>query len=328
MNSRTLSCLAFAALVSTSSAFAQLEWRVSVKVILDNNGDRVTTGNLATDEDIRASYEAANGILDMLGRGYRFRITEILELSTVPQWFNAPIDGTTRRSLHDAAMADPTTYAYRNDAMNVYILGSGGRGWCARPRDGENQISILGQGATIITAFHEAGHVLGLCHTHGCTSAGSASCDEIISDEIDDTLDDCSTWTQDEIAIGNYETPYDLLPQSLRDRVDDVWRNVMSYHDVANRFVLTPDQLDRMTDVSNAEYRFLTNGRTWFVNKAASAIDADGSSTFPVPVLFVALLWAADGDGVLLQGGNHLETQMINQRVTLRASRENAVLGE
>src|SRR5678815_1517171 len=58
-------------------ARAQIEWRVSVKFILDANGHRPTGGIIDTDQDVRDQVDAANRLIDPFGRGYRFALTEL-----------------------------------------------------------------------------------------------------------------------------------------------------------------------------------------------------------------------------------------------------------
>src|SRR5436190_18948241 len=62
-------------------AGAQIEWRVSVKFILDANGHRPSGGLIDTDQDVRDQVDAANRLIDPFGRGYRFALTEIVNLS-------------------------------------------------------------------------------------------------------------------------------------------------------------------------------------------------------------------------------------------------------
>src|SRR6266850_6890615 len=71
---------AFIAVCSSFQAQAQLEVRLSIKVILDANGMRPAGGTLSTDAGIRSSVDDANSLLASFGRGFQFRITEILDL--------------------------------------------------------------------------------------------------------------------------------------------------------------------------------------------------------------------------------------------------------
>src|ERR1041385_5072318 len=72
---------ALLALCWFSEAHAQLEVRLSIKVILEANGMRPAGGTLSTDTGIRSAVDDANRVLASFGRGYQFRITEILDLS-------------------------------------------------------------------------------------------------------------------------------------------------------------------------------------------------------------------------------------------------------
>ena len=68
-------------ILRSSQLHAQLLWRVSVKFILDANGQRAARGDLITDSTVRAKFDLYNRILDTLGRGYNFYLTESLGLS-------------------------------------------------------------------------------------------------------------------------------------------------------------------------------------------------------------------------------------------------------
>src|SRR5262245_15392917 len=61
-------------------AGAQLRVRVSVKVVLDANGNRPVGGNLSTDEGIRNSVTNANLKLAGFSRGYQMNLIEIRDL--------------------------------------------------------------------------------------------------------------------------------------------------------------------------------------------------------------------------------------------------------
>ena len=81
-------------------AQAQLQWRVSVKVILDSNGNRPTSGNVYTDAQIQGEINTANAILDKYGRGYDYVLTEIVNLTNVSQWYSVDSrDGNNKANL-------------------------------------------------------------------------------------------------------------------------------------------------------------------------------------------------------------------------------------
>src|SRR5206468_5654949 len=106
---------AAATLLICTSAQAQIEFRVSAKFILDaggnlpsNNGgfgsSRADVTNAAA---VQAQIDRANVILDAHGRGARYRLTEVVNLSGVSQWFNTPArDSNNRNALESAATAN------------------------------------------------------------------------------------------------------------------------------------------------------------------------------------------------------------------------------
>jgi hypothetical protein len=319
-------------------AQAQLQWRVSVKVILDSNGNRPTSGNVYTDAQIQGEIDTANSILDKYGRGYDYVLTEIVNLNGVSQWYSVDSrDGNNKANLESAAMSNPATYAYRNDAINVYINGSGNTSVCSFP--GGGNIILTGQGAFLPTVAHESGHYFDLHHTQDGESDGCTNCavscapsSNPCNDLVCDTLPDTTCWNQDQIAQYSYGTTYASLNPDQQSRVDDVYHNLMSYHDPNNRNRLTPDQLDRMTDTSNGGRNNVATGHTRFVDHNCNSPFANGSSACsffsgPYHSIGDGINNANAGDIVLIRPGNYNGPKTISKRLTLRATRGNVTLG-
>src|SRR5260370_29754165 len=191
-------------------AQAQLQWRVSVKVILDASTNRPTSGNVYTDQQIQGEIDTANAILDKYGRGYDYVLTEIVNLTNVSQWYSVDSrDGNNKANLESAALNDRVTYAYRDDAINVYINGSGNTSVCSFPAGGK--IILTGQGAFVPTIAHEAGHYFDLHHTQDGESDGCTNCNNTCGPSTDpcndlvcDTLPDTHCWSQDQIAQNSH----------------------------------------------------------------------------------------------------------------------------
>ena len=113
------------------AASAQLRWRVSVKFILNSSGNRPSTGIINTDEEVETQINNANEFLRSYGRGYQFQLTEIVDLSGVSQWYGS--DREDKDALEIAAEANKTLYAYRDNAINIYINGNSGSAICSIP---------------------------------------------------------------------------------------------------------------------------------------------------------------------------------------------------
>lgn len=312
-----------------TSADAQLVWRVSVKFILNANGNRPATGNLNTDAEVQAQIDLGNEILRAHGRGYQMQLTEIVDLSGVSQWYNADVcDDKT--ALDNAAKAAPATYAYRNNAVNVYVLGNNGSG-CASFPDSGDDIIVVAQGLRTTTFLHEMGHIMNLCHTQGCPCGSCAAgetgqCNTTPgNDNISDTLPDLECWTRNDISQWTYGQNYSNLSAAQQGRVDDVFNNIMSYHSTRN--ILTPDQLDRATDTSNGTRNWAASGRTRFVDDDYNGFFEFGTSALPFNTVAEGLNSASSGDIVLMRSGTYTAPTIINQRVFLLASRGNAILG-
>lgn len=330
---RVLSLLVLTGMGLPSDVAAQLRWRISVKFILDSNGNRPSSGVINTDQEVQDQVNNANEVLATYRRGYQFQLTEIVNLSGVSQWYDNPRDD--KDLLEIAAEANKVLYAYRDNAINVYINGNDGSAVCSFPPG--DDIIFMGQGSRTTSIFHESGHYLNLSHTfsgqqnlnsNGTTCTNDCSCAQLIggnSDSCADTIADHSCWdTQNEIAQDNYGTTYANLSAGNQTRVDNVFFNMMSYH--ATRERLTPDQLDRMTDASNGDRFKVASGRTRFVDDNAGALRV-GSSGLPFLTASEGVNAAISGDVVLFRGGNYPTPITITKAVTLRATRGTAVLG-
>lgn len=330
---RFLGCLALVAFGLPLDATAQLRWRVSVKFILNANGNRPASGVINTDQEVQDQINNANEVLTSYRRGYQFQLTEIVNLAGVSQWYDNPRDD--KEALELVAEANKALYAYRDNAINIYINGNSGSAVCSFPPG--DDIIFMGQGSRTTSVFHECGHYLNLAHTfsgqqnlnsNGTTCTNDCSCAQLIggnSDSCADTIADHSCWdSQNDVAQGNYGTTYANLSAANKTRVDNVFFNMMSYH--ATRERLTPDQLDRMTDASNGDRLKVASGRTRFVDAGAGALRL-GSSGLPFRTASEGVGAANSGDIVLFRGGNYPTPLTITKAVTLRAVLGTANLG-
>jgi hypothetical protein len=326
-------------LLGTASAQAQILIQVSIKLILDANGNRPPNQpgfQLATPAEIQSAVDIANAVLLTTGRGYQLD-ADILEVSGISQYFDAtPTEGNRDRLERDAKN-ETVRYRWRAGVINVYVSGTtdgGNSGICSFP--GGTETILLSQRGGGTTLLHELGHFFGLYHTQGRSCGGCDSCGGVLddrSDHVDDTLKDWACWDQDEIASNNgmccrYE---DLLVEN-QVRVDNVFFNVMSYHDTRNR--LTSGQMDRLTDFANGSRNWAVTGDTEFVDFRNDALFPDGSSEKapftgtggPYPTVAQGVLAASASDIVLIRAGTYEEGLLIRRPLTLRASRGDAIL--
>src|SRR5262245_33097019 len=141
------------------SASAQLEWRVSVKMFTDPEGKLTFERNpppfwtpVCSPTEISNRIYEANATLDKLGRGYRFRLMEVLRLpvntaplpDSAPAWFDVVATTSTRNDLNDKALANRAAFKFRDDAINFYITGAlvspdGGNA----PKPGQGDVIII-----------------------------------------------------------------------------------------------------------------------------------------------------------------------------------------
>ena len=316
---KTLFCLLGFFLVS-SEARAQIEWRVSVKFILDGQGQRPSFGNFRTDGHVNAELQAANIVLDRTGRGYRLNVVEIRNLTGLANWSNIGCVRADRNALDSAAKSNPQAFLWRSDAINVYITHAQCGGICSFPEEGRDAI-IIGQAAPDGVLLHEIGHYMGLCHTQGCPCGGCGGgvgeCNSPGDDGIGDTLLDLPCWTQNDISMRTFGVGYMALTEGQKQLVDDVFKNVMSYHDDLER--LTEGQMDLATDVSNGARFNAATARTIFVDGASEAVQT-GSSTAPFRTISGGIQAANPGDLLLVRENTYVEGHYtFSKRIHIRS---------
>ena len=144
--------------------------RVSVKHVLDGSGQR-SEGHFSHDDEIRQAIDVANGVLGRVGARWRLSLEEIVDLDGASR-FHDVHSRSDVRSLEALAEAKPTAYAWRNDAINIYLLNSlPAGGICAFPHRGDDIIVInnsRGIANLGVGWLHEVGHYLSLTHTFQC----------------------------------------------------------------------------------------------------------------------------------------------------------------
>lgn len=251
--------------------------RLSVKYILDSDGNRpATNNNLATDDQVRAQIELGNQILRRSGNEFQFELVEITEVANASDWFmvNAR-SSTNRHDLQKAVLRDLQKYKFRFDAVNIYINGSSGSGNSAVYLP--DQIILCGQGGNSTLIPHEVGHYFGLWHTQGrsCGGCGEPPVTNIVvldqlcvsipdTDFVADTILDIECWDQNQIAELNFQRPYDQLTALEKSMVNAVFFNLMSYHD---------DPTDSITPGQVARVRFNAFGPRFHVVDRPSVLE-------------------------------------------------------
>jgi hypothetical protein len=263
---------------------------MSFKFILDPNGNRPPdSGTLNTDTEVYAQIERGNTALAYNMSELRIQNIEIVDVSGISSWYNE--DRGQLEALREAAIADPTLYAWRNDAINVYINGYFGGGRALYP---DNDIIIIGQNCTGDALIHEMGHSFSLYHTHE-------------EDFCSDTITDDDTWNRDDIAVNYFGDTYANLLSEEQDQVDIVWFNIMSYHPGD---VLSHCQMDRMSLQGYSDKSWLYSKEPVYVNNGSSSSNPSGTFEEPYEFLDSALnAGNIDGKVIVLQQGSYTTAQ-------------------
>jgi len=124
---------------ATGTAAQEIEVRVSVKFILDSNGNR-PTGTYSTNAEVDDAIRQTNQALRRWGRGYRYVVTEFQNVANASEYFDFAEVGrqqTEECGLNDAIRKDPKKFLWRTNASNVFIVntynGFNGRGGAGIP---------------------------------------------------------------------------------------------------------------------------------------------------------------------------------------------------
>lgn len=319
--------------------------RVSYKIMLNpETGARPKdrTHTPITNETIEDAVREMNALFASYWRGYRLELVEIREVSfqqgaatNCSRWFKYDFAADKRRDevswdLEKTARKG-TSYHWNKNALNIYInQGTSGGKW------NKFETVIIGSkdAGSGWLHLHEISHYFGLLHTHGnlfaeFNSIGSQA-DFVIpgDDEIEDTIEDLPDWNRDKIAKHNYAKRYDRLTDTLRDKVDDVAENVMSYHFQkpigADLTRMTEGQLDRFTSSADEYFsrRKIRDGST--LNAHPKDCD-DSAGRHASSAALSQAVHAANtegGDIILLSEGSYEGNITINKPLTLRATRK------
>src|SRR5215510_9898489 len=115
------SILCFAAASS-----AQVGVKISIKFILDVNGNRPATGNLNTDSEINEEVKQGTDILREVITEFGFARVEFADVAGISSWYSVDATLANTNALRTAAMASPAAYLWRTDSLNIYINGGTG----------------------------------------------------------------------------------------------------------------------------------------------------------------------------------------------------------
>jgi hypothetical protein len=233
--------------------------RVSVKRVLSAN-QTVPTGWGTVDDgytEINDSITKASTVLQaQLGISLVLdEVVDIMDPGTPYSWFNVDVADTPQdkiKAMEDAAEADPCTFRWRTDAINLYLVNSrydssqnnqGVGGFSSFPGAPHSEIIFIQKNLlnNEMGLAHEVGHYFNLYHTfenhfgaeqqHGCAtpSVNCLTAGDKLCDTPADPYDPSKTSLQNLTALNNLygscagQSAYNTLAH-----------NVMSYYSGIN----------------------------------------------------------------------------------------------
>lgn len=330
-------------LAAVPSLHADITVRLSVKFILDPNGN-YPSGGIGTNNLFQVEVDRGNGVLAATGRGYRLQVIEYLPIQppvpagkSADYWFTNSARAS-RQEVESASIANPVAWRRNlNGALNIYVNNSSS-GQCSFLGNGDS--ITLGTSISAGTVLHEIGHFFNLSHTH----AGDPSCSTFVppnplsaalgnGDGLAETPPDHPCYNRDQLSLANFGAVYALLNANQQATIDNTWLNVMSYHQEDR---LLDIQMDFWTAVANRGRQTVCTGRTWFVS--TDGVDLypfgwDGlepglafrtpeyALTYPFPDIV-----RSPDDVILIRAGTYDAPQFITTTCTLRATRGTVTL--
>lgn len=310
-------CILAAMLLAAAPASAEVELRVSIKVILGPSGEwpdnTNTVGNppnalnLNSEAVLRNNIAFTNSILSRHGTCYRLvlRNDSIITLSGfAPAWFTGdPRTGSYRAAVETQATASAAakaTWQWHDDSINIY-LNDGRSGSCNFPAQGN--VITIGAGAYDTIILHEIGHYLGLRHTH--PPGDDAETDNTVDDWGNGDLSDATLDDDKDATAAQINARYNgLFPQTA---IDDLVFNLMSYHIPQDRFVW--DQREVLITHFNTTRANCALGRARFVMPAGNDSGNGLSVTDSLRTIGIGVLLSGPNDAVLIRSGSYFASQ-------------------
>lgn len=280
----------------------ELPIRVSVNFILNASGNLPATGDLNELEEVYDQVERANELLAENGTEYKLQLLGINLISGQSAYYNLDATSANRDAIRSAAIADPATWNWRTDSINMYINGANVGYSAISEFPPSNNIVFFNQYAYAPLMLHEVGHSLNLYHTH-----------EGLGDGCSDTLPDNEDWTRDQIAQNSYSLNYNQLNAAQQILVDNTWENVMSYHDVENGHILTVQQNDRMSAQTYTDRNWLLTDIPVYIKNGAASGGANGSWSNPYPTIQAVINAGQDNNRtlVLMSSSSHANPSSV-----------------
>jgi hypothetical protein len=337
-------------LLATAPAPGQtIDLRLSVKIIVHPSSGARPAG--VTPQMFTNAVYAANQWMASYWRGYRYQLTEVMDIGGPAQggsngpskWFGRDPrntgDGTWQSFQAD--VQGSSLYLLRTNILNYYVStptdwNTGG----AAPFPWEAPAWIAAWGIVNDGPFwvvHECGHFYGLVHTHGgcgCLDTGGCSLlngywvgDDGLTDTLKEAAGDSCFTNINQLTLANFNNYFTNCTLAEQTLAMNTFSNVMSYHDPPNKDTLinrmTEQQADLLTTYANSDRAATVSGRTRFVSLSGNNANSGLNSAAPKRTVLNAVTNSAAGGGdiVLLRPGNYNEQITLDRPVTLRATR-------
>lgn len=210
--------------------------RLSVKRVLSPSGV-LPTGRYKDTSEITRVIGKCNAALERSGANWTLVLTEVKDTQAASSFYS--MSGGEIASLESSAKANPTGYAWRNDAINLYVVDqiTDAGGVCSFPDAPDHRDVIIINSQSILGGsegwLHEMGHYFNLIHTHEGDQVADTILDPSLPNPFDCTVHDQNLLASAAAAGASESDTFNAL------------HNIMSYH--CDPTILTPLQVVRMT---------------------------------------------------------------------------------
>jgi hypothetical protein len=208
---------------------------LSYKVLMNPTTGAFPKADMA--QNIRNSVAEMNILARNNNAPFRFRQSEDLVSiggpnfgNIVNRWFNRTIQETATSvvAFENDAKSFPAAFAWRTNAINIYMTGVGWGGISSFPAGTNKEIVTIAVDVDSLfnIQLHEIGHFFNLLHTHHGSDCSVAE-EKTGDDGISDTLADAACFDIEKLSMHHFMKTFSQLSTQQKSIVNQTFFNIM-----------------------------------------------------------------------------------------------------